>query len=209
VVQSQRGWRMPFGGVCSPLPPTQREWALGEMDEVRRELNTLGDGDKDDKLQNYLRQPIDAAAYALKQARHTKGSTLPTIAAYYVESFGTRSQFVSGQLSAKQSAYLQHKTKVLRQLLLPRTQALARPKNLISHSQTMRLDGSSSASVDGYLPAFYWKSLGRKAEIEHADNSSPTVKFTSGPGLYTFELTIKDSFGNTSEDTVSIRYSPR
>ncbi len=211
VMLSQGGWRMPFGGVCSPLPPSQREHALAEVDELRGYLHSLGDGDRDgdDTLQEYLRKPLDGATYALKQARNTKGSTLPTIAAYYIESFATRSGIVSGRLGGTRSAQLQHEVKLLRRLLLPTTQASARTRNRISYSRKMWLDGSDSASVDGVLPTYFWKSTGPEAKIRYPHTATPQVMFISGPGSYTFELTVTDGFGDISKDTVAIRYKGR
>jgi len=89
------------------------------------------------------------------------------------------------------------------------TKAVANPEKISTASATLTLDGSLSTSANGQAVSYQWSlgpaSLG--AAIINGTSAQPTVQFTSGPGTYVFVLTIYDSTGATSTDTVTVTYS--
>jgi len=89
------------------------------------------------------------------------------------------------------------------------TKALANPETFSTAAQTLQLDGSLSTSANGQPVSYQWSlgatSLG--AAIINGTSARPTVQFTSGPGTYVFVLTIFDSTGATSTDTVMVNYT--
>ncbi len=73
-------------------------------------------------------------------------------------------------------------------------------------AESVRLDGSKSYDPDGDAISFFWRSVGAKvAEITGGSTPIPIVKFASGWGDYTFEVTVTDAYGATSTDTVKVR----
>lgn len=68
------------------------------------------------------------------------------------------------------------------------------------------LDGTGSFDPDSNPVTYRWRSIGSKqATIINAETPTPTVNaFNGGPGEYIFELTVTDSFGAFSVDTVRI-----
>jgi hypothetical protein len=69
------------------------------------------------------------------------------------------------------------------------------------------LDGSASFDPDGDPITYSWRSLGPlNTEIYGASSVRPQVRFTGGFGSYTFELTVTDSHGAKSTDTVTVGF---
>lgn len=68
------------------------------------------------------------------------------------------------------------------------------------------LDGTASFDPDGNPITYRWRSIGNKqANIINAETPTPTINaFNGGPGEYIFELTVTDSFGAFTVDTVRI-----
>ena len=88
------------------------------------------------------------------------------------------------------------------------TKAIASPKSLTVVTNQYQLDGSASTSFDGKALTYLWTiPMGSPATgISGATTAKPFVNFWSGPGLYTFTLTVTDSAGTTSTDTATIYY---
>jgi PKD domain len=88
------------------------------------------------------------------------------------------------------------------------TLAVAGPKNITATSRSIQLDGSKSTSVDGKALTYLWTvpQGGPLAAILGGTTASPTVQFSQGRGLYTFQLTVTDSAGKSSTDLVSVNY---
>jgi len=88
------------------------------------------------------------------------------------------------------------------------TKAIANPKNLTTKSLQVQLDGTTSTSSDGGpLLSYQWtvNSGSLQAEIASANsNGTATVALVSGPGTYSFTLTVTDSAGKAASDTVTI-----
>ena len=72
-----------------------------------------------------------------------------------------------------------------------------------------RLIGDASTSADGMPLTYSWRTVEGSAAIYGGQVASPTAQFSSGPGPYTFELTVTDSAGNVSKDTTTILYAGR
>ena len=74
------------------------------------------------------------------------------------------------------------------------------------NQQFITLDGTSSFDPDGNPLTYRWRSIGNKqAVIINAETPTPTINaFNGGPGEYLFELTVTDSFGAFTVDTVRI-----
>src|SRR5262249_23091537 len=89
------------------------------------------------------------------------------------------------------------------------TKALSNPESTSTASSTLQLDGSLSTSANGNPLSYQWSigagSLG--ASILNGTSAKPTVQFTSGPGTYVFVLTVYDSTGASSSDTVTVNYT--
>ncbi len=74
------------------------------------------------------------------------------------------------------------------------------------NQQFITLDGTGSFDPDGNPLTYRWRSIGNKqAVIINAETPTPTINaFNGGPGEYIFELTVTDSFGAFTVDTVRI-----
>jgi hypothetical protein len=69
------------------------------------------------------------------------------------------------------------------------------------------LNGSLSFDPDGDPITYSWRSLGPlSTEIYGSTSARPQVRFTGNWGTYTFELTVTDSHGASSTDTVSVGF---
>ena len=88
----------------------------------------------------------------------------------------------------------------------PTTTAVAGPKNFVTLSPEIQLDGTQSTSADGKALTYLWKvaSGSSQAQILSANTATTFVLLQGGPGVYTFTLTVTDSAGNTATDTVNI-----
>ena len=89
------------------------------------------------------------------------------------------------------------------------TMAVASPKNAVVVTRQFQLDGSASTSFDGKPLAYLWTipQGSPQAAISGATTARPTVQFGLGRGNYTFQLTVTDSIGGSSSDTVTIDYA--
>ncbi len=89
-----------------------------------------------------------------------------------------------------------------------KTVAVASPKNATVTTREVRLDGSKSTSVDGKPLTFLWSipQGSPSAGIYGANTATPSVQFSQRGAVYTFLLTVTDSTGKTSTDTVKINY---
>jgi hypothetical protein len=88
------------------------------------------------------------------------------------------------------------------------TKAVAGPKNATVLSREYQLDGSGSTSADGGKLTYQWSLAqgSQSAAILHGDSATPTIQFGRARGTYTFQLTVTDSKGATSTDTVSVNF---
>jgi phospholipase C len=86
------------------------------------------------------------------------------------------------------------------------TKAVANPKGAFSTWIEAELDGTQSTSFDGGPVTYSWTQLpaGKQATITGANSATPFVVLGSGPGTYSFVLTVTDSAGNQSSDTATI-----
>jgi hypothetical protein len=90
-----------------------------------------------------------------------------------------------------------------------KTTAVASPKNSTAISREIRLDGSMSTSADGQPLTYLWTIPQGfpSAAIYGGNTATPSVQFTQrGVALYTFQLTVTDSTGNTSTDLAMVTY---
>jgi hypothetical protein len=71
---------------------------------------------------------------------------------------------------------------------------------------TFTLDGSASLDPDGDPVTYRWRQVsGNRSNIVDPESPTPTiVANVGGPGIYVYELTVTDSFGAFSVDTVRI-----
>jgi phospholipase C len=85
------------------------------------------------------------------------------------------------------------------------TKAVANPKSLVTAWIQAELDGTQSTSASGSL-TYQWSvsQFSPKATIVGADTATPIVMLTSGPGTYSFSLTVTDAAGNQATDTATI-----
>ena len=75
-------------------------------------------------------------------------------------------------------------------------------------SRSTQLDGSQSTSADGKDLSYVW-SIPQgfpSAAILGGNTATPTVQFSLTRGIYAFQLTVTDSTGATSTDTVMVNY---
>ncbi len=88
------------------------------------------------------------------------------------------------------------------------TMAVANPKNLTVTTRQFQLDGTKSTSADGHPLTYLWTlpkgSL--PAGIIQSSTATPTAQFGSAKGLYTFQLMVTDSVGNSATDTATVNF---
>ena len=89
------------------------------------------------------------------------------------------------------------------------TQAVASPKNAVVVTRQFQLDGTASTRYDGKPLTYLWTipQGSPQAAMSGAATAKPTVQFGLGRGTYTFQLTVTDTIGGTSTDTVTINYA--
>jgi len=79
--------------------------------------------------------------------------------------------------------------------------------DLFTESVETSLNGTASYDPDGDPITYSWRYIGNgRAEIFGANTATPTVRFSLGPGSYTFELTVADDKRATSTSTVTVRF---
>src|SRR5215471_12964449 len=86
------------------------------------------------------------------------------------------------------------------------TKAIASPKGGFTTWIEAELDGSQSTSANGGPLTYSWtlQPFSKIATITGANTATPFVVLSSGPGTYTFTLTVTDSSANQSSDTASL-----
>jgi phospholipase C len=86
------------------------------------------------------------------------------------------------------------------------TKAVANPKAVFTTWIEGELDGTASTAGDNGALTYLWTlpPFAKPATIIGADTATPFVVLGSGPGTYTFVLTVTDSAGNQSRDTASL-----
>jgi hypothetical protein len=89
------------------------------------------------------------------------------------------------------------------------TAAVASPKNFTAVAREVQLDGTKSTAADGKALKYLWTIPpgSPSAAIRQGDTATPTVQFGTIRGTYTFQLTVTDSTGKTSTDTVTINFA--
>ncbi len=88
------------------------------------------------------------------------------------------------------------------------TAAIASPKGTTVVTRQAQLDGSASTSFDGKPLSYVWGIApgSPQAGIAGGFTATPTVQFGVGRGDYTFQLTVTDSAGGTSSDSVTVTF---
>ena len=86
------------------------------------------------------------------------------------------------------------------------TKAVASPKGGFATWIEAELDGTQSTAADGGALTYSWSQspISKQATIIGANTATPFVMMASGPGTYTFLLTVTDAAGNTSTDSASL-----
>jgi phospholipase C len=86
------------------------------------------------------------------------------------------------------------------------TKAVANPKSLITGWIEVQLDGTQSTASQGGPLTYQWSvfPIGKQAMIMGGNTATPFVILNSGPGLYTFVLTVTDSTGAQSSDNATV-----
>jgi len=89
------------------------------------------------------------------------------------------------------------------------TAAVASPKNTSTITRQFQLNGSASTSFDGKPLSYRWDipQGGLQAGISGALTATPTVQFGVGRGDYNFLLTVTDSAGGTSTDSITVTFA--
>jgi hypothetical protein len=90
----------------------------------------------------------------------------------------------------------------------PKTAAVAGPKNSAVVSREVQLDGSKSSSADGKALKYEWTipQGSPSAAIYGGNTATPSVQFSQGGTLYSFQLTVTDSQGVSSTDVTTVNY---
>ena len=76
-------------------------------------------------------------------------------------------------------------------------------------SRELPLDGSGSVEPASGALTYQWRSTGRQAAIYGANQSKATAQFSSGPGDYTFELTVTNAAGASDVSSTTVTYNGR
>ena len=86
------------------------------------------------------------------------------------------------------------------------TKAVANPKSGFTTWIEAELDGTQSTSGVGGTLTYSWTQalFSKQASMVGANTATPFVVLGSGPGTYTFVLTVTDAAGNQSSDTASL-----
>jgi hypothetical protein len=90
-----------------------------------------------------------------------------------------------------------------------KTMAVASPKNATVLANEIRLDGTMSTSSDGKPLTYQWTipQGSPSAAIYGGTSATPSVQFTQrGGALYTFQLTVTDSLGNSATDVATVTF---
>ncbi len=89
------------------------------------------------------------------------------------------------------------------------TSAVAGPTHATAVTTEFRLDGSRSTSADGTRLKYQWTIAPGSpvADILGADTATPTVRFGTTRGMYTFKLTVTDADGNSSADFTAVNFA--
>lgn len=87
------------------------------------------------------------------------------------------------------------------------TKAIANPKSFVTDWIEAELDGTQSTNGGSGPLTHQWSQnpFSRKTGVITSANSpTPVVVLSSGPGAYSFTLTVTDSNGTQSNDTATI-----
>ena len=90
--------------------------------------------------------------------------------------------------------------------------AVAGPKTTtVTVSRSLTLDATGSAGPSGSALTYAWTVApnSKSAAILNADTATPTVQFSQGYGVYTFNLTVTAANGSSAQDQISILYVGR
>jgi arylsulfatase A-like enzyme len=89
------------------------------------------------------------------------------------------------------------------------TLAIASPKGVQTTSRDFVLDGTGSTAFDNGVLTYAWtQTSGPSAALTATNTSKALVQFQS-PGAYGFKLTVTDSAGISSSDTLTVTYYGR
>jgi probable HAF family extracellular repeat protein len=89
----------------------------------------------------------------------------------------------------------------------PPTKASAAPKNATVTARQFTLDGTASISADGKPLSYLWSipQGSPSAAILQGTTATPTVQFVA-PGVYMFQLTVRDSIGTSASDVATVNF---
>ena len=90
----------------------------------------------------------------------------------------------------------------------PKTTAVAGPKNLVALSRWIQLDGTQSSNTLGQSLKYQWSIPAGSPTVglSGAQTATPTIQLAGGRGIYTFQLTVTDTSGNTATDTTTVNF---
>lgn len=71
---------------------------------------------------------------------------------------------------------------------------------------SIRLDGSKSYDLDGYIAKWSWRQLAGPAVVIKNKSSDTTRAGVDKEASYTFELMVTDDKGAIAKDTVTVEY---
>ncbi len=90
-----------------------------------------------------------------------------------------------------------------------KTSAVANPKNATVIAREVQLDGTKSIAADGKPLTYQWSIApgSPAAAIYGGSTATPSVQFAQrGIAMYSFQLTVTDSAGNSSTDIATLNY---